>query len=229
MSATIGPNRRVYVFADESGGVDWTGGRGCSRYWILATVTLTNCNLGHILLNRRREMAWRGIGLNEEWHASESSRDIQKAVFELLSEADFLADLTIFEKSKVPDIYRSSLAKFYEFAWYWHFARLAPDLVQRDDELFVVSASIGTKQVRRACFDAVSRAIQLNAPGITHRVAHWRDDSDPCLIIPDFVAWAVFRYREWMSPAFYRQIQPKIRSELDFFAEYGPKIKDGRS
>lgn len=210
------PHRRIYIFSDESGDSQF-GTTGASRHFILVTITSLNCDFGHRLLDLRRELAWRGLGLNEEWHATENPDKIRGSVFDALSKCDFIADATIFEKTKVPEYYRTPPERFYEFAWYWHFSEIAKQTVDPGDELFVVSASIGTKKTRKLFHLAVGNAVGPHIPGVMFRTAHWRDDSDPCLIAADYVAWAIYRRNELLMPHYYNTIKDRIRSEVRFF------------
>ena len=65
---------RVYLFADEAGNLDFSTKNGASRYFIVGTVAMGDTQLGHDLLELRRELAWQGVGLESSFHASSVSR-----------------------------------------------------------------------------------------------------------------------------------------------------------
>jgi hypothetical protein len=59
----------VYLFGDEAGNFDFSDGPGASRYFILATVTMSNCQAGDRLQALRRRLAWQGVHLGAVLHA----------------------------------------------------------------------------------------------------------------------------------------------------------------
>lgn len=219
--------KRVHVFADESGNLDFHAPgrkRDATRYFILTTVTAPDFSFGTELLEFRRELAWQGVGVSEEWHATENNHKLRDLVFDKLLEVDFTVDATIYEKAKVAEYYRTGTRhNFYRFAWHWHFAHIAPLLVNRGDELFVMSASYGDKKIRQQCHEAVEDVTKMCAPDVHVRTVHWRDDSDPCLTIADYASWAIFRKWERLTPKYYNLIKSRIRTEIDFFQAH-----DGR-
>jgi hypothetical protein len=206
---------RRYLFADESGNFDFRRARGASRFFILATVTSDCFDAGDDLLHLRRRLAWEGIGLNSEFHATEDSVDVRKHVFAVLAAADFHVDVTLLEKAKTPSELRVSEEVFYRHAWRVHLQRIAPLIATPADELFVVGASLGTRRKRNAMYAAVSEIVRGASPTPELRVAFWAANSDPCLQVADYCCWAV--RRKWESGDFwaYRQIEEKIRSEVD--------------
>jgi hypothetical protein len=209
---------RIYVFADESGNMDFSRGKSATRYFLITTITSIDCQVGHDLLELRREMAWRREGLSEDFHACENTQLVRDRVFGVLREAQFIADVTVYDKPKVPLYYRQQQPYFYHFAWYRHIRRIAPMVAQRGDELLVVSAAIGTKQTRKQFHRAVSEPISWLLPSVSSRTAHWSTSTDPCLVAADYVAWAVQRKWERQDDRSYQLIAGKLRSEEDEFA-----------
>jgi hypothetical protein len=53
----------AYLFGDEAGNFDFSGGPGASRYFILATVSMGDWQAGDRLQALRRRLAWRGVHL----------------------------------------------------------------------------------------------------------------------------------------------------------------------
>jgi hypothetical protein len=209
---------RIYVFADESGNLDFSHGSGATRYFILTTITSVDCAVGEALLALRRDMAWSREGLNEDFHATENSQVVRDRIFAALQGASFRADATIFDKPKIAPYYRQQPYYFYNFAWYRHMRRIAPEIAQNGDEVLVISSALGTKKTRLNFHRAVSDAVSWLLPLVPHRTAHWAASSDPCLYAADYVGWAIQRKWERADDRSYCLIADKIASEVDEYS-----------
>jgi hypothetical protein len=206
-----------YVFSDEAGNFDFSTGSGASRYFTLCTVSADSCAVGDALLHLRRELGWKGLHLDQVFHAAEDPQAIRDEVFALLSEAEFRIDATIFEKRKALPRLQTPQA-LYKIAWYLHFKYVAPRIVTKQDRLFVVAASIGTKKRRRIFHNAVSDVVDQVSPCHAFRVAFWSMESDPCLQVADYCTWAIQRKWERGDKRSYDLIKDKIKSEMDIWA-----------
>lgn len=87
---------RKFLFADEAGDFDFTRRPNGRRYFILCTVTLETCELGH-------------------FHACDDAQWVRDAVFARIGRAPMRVDATILEKSKAGPRIRSSPAEFYRY------------------------------------------------------------------------------------------------------------------
>jgi hypothetical protein len=105
-----------YVFADEAGNFDFSLGQSASRYFVLTTVTMDDTSVGDALLSLRRELAWRGVHLDQVFHATEDAQAVGDEVFRVLDPLRFRIDATIFEKRKALPRLHSEEA-FYKLAW----------------------------------------------------------------------------------------------------------------
>jgi len=208
---------RKYVFADESGNFDFSRGTGASKYFILTTITAESCQVGDALLGLRRELAWQGLGLDSEFHATTDKQAVRDQVFQVLAKHDFRIDATILEKAKAKPTIRSSDERFYQMAWFLHMKYVAPRVIRDDDELLVVGASLGTKKRRAIFHAAVTDVIQQVSPTAISQVASWDAVSDPCLQAADYSAWAIQRKWESGDDRSYVLIAQKIRSEFEVF------------
>jgi hypothetical protein len=200
----------VYVFSDESGNFDFSGGPGASRYFTLATVSGANCQFGDQLLALRRRLAWRGLHLDSMFHATYDHGRIRSEVLEVLGSASVRIDATLFEKTKAPDHLQSEA--IYAFAWERHLARVATQIVTPTDRLLVVASELGTKKRRGAFFGAVQAAVST-ASCAKRRAAFWPNASDPCLWAADYACWAIQRYYEHGDPGPRATLSTSIRSE----------------
>src|SRR5882724_11109843 len=91
---------RRFIFADEAGNFDFSRSAGASRYFIVCTITLSSCDVGHDLLALRRELVWHDKPVRDYFHAAEDRQEIRDAVFEMLTGHKFKIQATIMEKSK---------------------------------------------------------------------------------------------------------------------------------
>lgn len=207
-----------YVFADEAGNFDFSTNQGASKYFILTTVTVDDCEIGNGLLNLRRELAWEGVNLDRVFHASTEKQAVRDRVFGLLEDFNFRVDATILEKSKaMPKTYEERY--FYQLAWYLHFKYVAPQITTAGDRLLVTAASVGTRKKKAEFHAAVQSVARQILPHVTHQVAAWSYESDPCLQVADYCTWAI--QRKWESgwdDRSHALIADRIRSEFDVWA-----------
>jgi hypothetical protein len=208
---------RKYLFADESGNFDFSRGPSATRYFILTTVSLTDCLVGNQLLELRRELAWEDRGLDTNFHATTDLQATRDRVFEVLSAHDFRVDATILEKAKAKPSIRASEEYFYQLAWYLHMKYIAPQVVRPDDELLVVGASLGTKRKRAAFHSAITDVVRQVTPTAKFHVGAWDAVSEPCLQVADYCAWALQRKWERGDLRSYTLIREKIRTEFEPF------------
>lgn len=209
--------RRVCVFADESGNFDFSRSAGASRYFILVTVSAPDFSVGQALLDLRRDLAWRGVGLDTEFHATTDTQQVRDEVFRALAPHQFRVDATILQKTKAQPSIRGTDERFYQMAWYLHMKHLAPRIANPSDELFIVGASVGTRKRRGAFHRAVADVISQVSPTTQFRVAAWNAASDPCLQVVDYCAWAIQRKWERGDARSHALIAEKIGSEFDAF------------
>ncbi len=213
---------RKYVFADEAGNFDFKPPRpgGPSRYFILTTITMTDCTIGNEMLTLRRDLAHEGLPLGAHFHATEEAQEVRDRVYTLLARHDFRVDATIFEKPKTQPHLQADQIRFYKTIWFNHMKYVGPKTFLPDDELLVVGASVGTKRKRQAFIDAIDDVIGQISPTTTFQTAFWSAGSDPCLQIADYCSWAIQRKWEGNDSRSYDLIQDKIRTEFDCF-KYG--------
>ena len=138
---------RAYVYGDESGNFDFSDQEGASRYFILTTVVVASHAIEADLMDLRRQLAWEGEPLASGFHATNDKQRVRDRVFAVLGRHDFRVDATILEKRKT-DPGRRSQPRLYSLAWYLHLTRLIPDLVAGHDELLLIAASIGARDMR---------------------------------------------------------------------------------
>jgi hypothetical protein len=207
---------RRYVFADEAGNFD-VSPKG-SRYFILTSVSMDDCAIAQDLLGLRRDLAWRGVRLRREFHATEDAQSVRNEVFRLLANHGFRIDATIVEKAKTLPGLRPDDGTFYVFVWYRHIKHVIRKLAKPQDELLVVAASAGTQMKQEAVSQAVEGAMRRFAPSAQARVAVWSAACEPCLQIADYCCWAIQRKWEGGDLRSYVLVREKIATEFDVFA-----------
>jgi Protein of unknown function (DUF3800) len=203
----------VYLFGDEAGNFDFSGGPGASRYFILTTVTMSNCQAGDRLQALRRRLAWQGVHLGAVLHATEDPQSVRDAVFQTLARCAMRIDTTILSKRSIPATMRDA-HNVYRHVWHEHFARIASDIAGPDDRLLAVASGLGTRKRRGAFHLAVDEAVRASAR-CTHRVAFWPNMSEPCLVVADYCTWAIQRKWERNDNRSLALLQDKIASEAE--------------
>ncbi len=208
---------RVYVFADESGNFDFSRKKDATRYFVLTTVTASDCAIGDDLAALRRQLSWEGIDLDSGFHATSDSWPVRLRVLAAMTAHPLRVDATIMEKSKAQPNLRVSEARFYKYAWYLHFKFVAGRIASAGDELYVCAASLETAK-KRALFDAALKdVVQQVTPTVRYRTAFWPASTDPCLQAADYASWAVQRRWEQGDDSVLAKIPGLVRSQFDVF------------
>lgn len=184
-----------YVFTDEAGCLTFARKAGVSRYFLICTVVLEDLALGAEVLNLRRQLAWDGHNASaDQFHATEDTPEVRAAMFALLASRRFRVDATLYEKAKANSSWRASAEGFYKHAWFFHFNKIAPRLVDtRDNRMLIQNASYGVKKKRSWFMSALNDVAQQTIPDTDYRCTFWPSSTDPCLQIADYCAWAIQR------------------------------------
>ncbi len=130
----------VHLFGDEAG--DLTFRSTGSKFFTICTVTMLDTEIERHMLELRRELVKEGILKGHFFHASEDRQPVRDRVFALLAVHDFRVDATILDKTKARPHLANDWRRFYKTAWYLHLKGIAGSLVEPEDDLFVVVASI---------------------------------------------------------------------------------------
>ena len=206
---------RVLVFSDEAGCLTFKQpSNGVSRYFMIGTVTMTDCAVGDELLRLRRELAWAGVHLNQ-FHATSDKPKIRRRVFEVIAGASIRYDVTILDKRKAHASVREDAVYFYKLAWHFHLKYVAPQIVGANDELLVVASSLQINRKRKVVYDAVQSVVAQASPAVSFHTAFAPTMSDPCLQAADHLAWAVQRKCEGGETGPYDLVRHLVRSEFE--------------
>ena len=209
---------RVHVFADEGGNFDFSRQPGASRYFILTTVTMDTCAVGDALADLRRQLSWEGHDLSKGFHAKDDSYAIRSRVFDELAKHPIRVDTLILDKPKAQPQTHPNEPRFYQYAWFYHFKYVGPQIFRGRNELFVIAAAIETKRKRGIFHAAVRNVVGQVAPSASFNTAFWPASGEPCLQAADYCCWAIQRKWEQNDPTWHARIAPLIQSEYDLWS-----------
>jgi Protein of unknown function (DUF3800) len=208
---------RAYIFSDEAGCFAFTNNGRASKYFLVCTVTVDDCDMGNGLHALRRDMLWRGLAVNEDFHATEDKQEIRDEVYDYIAKHNFRVDATILEKSKAQPQTRTENAVFYKYAWYYHFKHTGPKLLRGKTEALITAAALGTKKGQAVYTSAVNDVLQQTMQRQQWKTFFPRAVADPCLQVADYCAWAIQRKWERNDTRSYDLISSKISSEYDLW------------
>ena len=210
------PNK--FIFADEAGCFTFTRAQNVSRYFILCTATMDDCDVAADLLALRRKLAWEGAELGEYFHATTDKQAVRDRVFATITKRPFSVQATIMEKSKAQPQVRTDKPRFYKTGYFFHFKSGVSRLLNDQSQTLVTTASLGSRKEQAAFQDAVSDVMRQ-----TNRAGVWKADfmpchADPCLQVADYCAWAIQRKWERGDARSYDLIKDRITYEYDLWS-----------
>lgn len=188
---------RIFLFADEAGDFEFSRNGRASKYFILTTVLMRDCEIGNALVKLRRDLAWEDQPIGDYFHASTDKQAVRDAVFAEICKHDFHIQATIMEKSKAQPHIRTSRPKFYKYGWFYHFRHGTPSIVRDADEMMIVTAALGTSKERASFENAVNDVLRQTIPRLKYNANFCPSAADPCLSVADYCAWAI--QRKWES------------------------------
>ncbi|HEY8358667.1 MAG TPA: DUF3800 domain-containing protein [Ramlibacter sp.] len=213
---------RRYIFADEAGDFTFRRGDNISRYFIVCTVSMDDCDCAHALHELRRDLIWRKEKVGHYFHATTDAQSVRDAVFATICKHDFKIQATIMEKSKAMPRVRESEASMYKYGWFYHFQHAFAPHIEKDDELLITAATIGTKAAQKAFTKSVNDVVQQHVPRHQWATSFWPSASDPCLQVADYCTWAIQRKWERDDSRSYALIADRITRERDLW-QHGAK------
>lgn len=207
-----------FIFADEAGCFTFSRAPNVSRYFILCTLTMTDCGVGSRLLDLRRKLAWEGLELGEYFHATTDKQIVRDRVFELIVQSEFSIQSTIMEKSKSQPQTRIDKPCFYKYGYFYHFKHGVTKLLAPSAETLVTTASLGTRREKAAFQDAVHDVMRQTQSNRIWKADFMPCHTDPCLQVADYCAWALQRKWERQDTRSYDLIKDRITYEFDLWA-----------
>ncbi len=215
---------RLFMFADEAGDFEFSKKPNVSKYFILVTIVMDNCDVGHALVQLQRDLAWQGLPLGDYFHAATDKQVVRNAVFAEICKHPFQIQATVMEKSKAQPQVRRDRPRFYQYGWYYHFRHRASKVLGAASEMLIVTASLGSKAERLTFEGAVKDVLSQTVPKLKHSANFCPAAADPCLPVADYCAWAI--QRKWESGGkdqrSYDLVKDRITHEYDLW-EKGTK------
>lgn len=219
---------RKYIFADEAGDFEFSRKPNVSRYFVVCTIILDACDVGHSLLTLRRELAWRKMPLGDYFHATSDKQAVRDEVFAAICAHDFQIQATIMEKSKAQPHVRITKERFYQYGWYYHFSHgmnphfeppfwLDPADEPPPVELLITAASVGTKKGQGLFTSAVNDVVQQTLRRNQWATSFCPSAADPCLQVVDYCTWAIQRKWERQKTQAYDLIKDRITYEYELW------------
>lgn len=202
---------RVYLFSDEAGDFTFRRGQGISEYFLIATVMTPDCVEGETLLRLRRELAWRGQVL-ESFHAVDDRNPVRSHVYDLIAKSNLRIDVTALHKPRAQRHLSSDPAYFYKMANFLHFKYVIPQVTGFKDDLMVVASSLQIKRKRTALHNSVRDVVRQVSPTTRFVTAWHKNDTDPCLQLADYGAWAVQRSLERSDDSWLNVIRHNVQT-----------------
>lgn len=207
---------KVYVFADEAGCFTFTREQNVSKYFIICTVTMDSTDVGQALSSLRHRLLWKGADLGDYFHATADKQAVRDKVFEEFLKFKFTVQATICEKSKAQPQVRLSKARFYQYPWYYHLRHGISKEIGKPKRLLVTAASIGSKKEKLTFSNAIGDVVAQTIK------CRWAVDfrpsqTDPCLQVADYCAWAIQRKWERDDDRSYVYIKDRITYEYDLW------------
>lgn len=207
----------VYVYADETGNLDYggEGKQGASPYFGFGTATWFGDH-GDALwsgLKLRVEIDNRGLSLARGFHAKDDSRATRHEVFDEIARQAPRFDATLLYKpDALPCVRARGEMYLYKLAWFLHPKYVAVEVAEPGDTIIVVAGSFGTRaratQARAALRD-VCEQVQHDV-----RLCVWDAPTSWGLQVADYGLWAIQRRLITGScPWFESSVQPTLRSE----------------
>lgn len=219
-------SERKFIFADESGDFEFARKPNVSKYFIICTITLDNCDIGIELLDLRRTMIWEQCPISDYFHACEDKQVVRDRVFDLIRNSNLSIEATILEKSKAQPQTKTSNERFYQYGWFLHLKGIHRRLKSDDffypadpgRELVFTTASVGTRRQQAAFTAAVNDVVQQYMRSIKWVTHFCPSMADPCLQIADYCTWAIQRKWERGDTKAYDLIKNKIAHEYESWA-----------
>lgn len=209
------PNK--YIFADEAGCFTFNRNPNVSKYFILCTITTSDCRLRDALHTLRHDLVWAKAEITDYFHCTEEKQAVRDAVFAEILKHPFKIQATILEKSKAQPQVRSSKSRFYKYPWYYHFKHAIREHVSNDDKLLVTAASIGNRKEKMTFNTALSDVMNQTLPPNSWAVDFRPAATDPCIQVADYCAWAIQRKWETGKDQAYKLIEDRITYEYDLW------------
>ena len=152
----------VFMYADETGNLDYNVAGGGSKYFGIGTATWHGEPGEHLWQAERMRLAHSAAGFENSkgYHAKDDSRAARSDVYALIQQQAPRFDTTFLAKSKAYGNVRArGQAYLYQLAWYLHFKEIARQVTGPGDTLHVAVATLGTAARKTAFQQAILQGV----------------------------------------------------------------------
>lgn len=208
----------VFIYADETGNLDYggSGKEGASAYFGFGTALFPGEHGdalwdGHVL---RSSLADRGFDMPKGFHAKNDLWDIRNEMLALVSMQQPRLDTTfLYKDNAYPYVKAKGWEYLYKLAWYLHLKHVCEWVVESDDHIYVVVATMGTKKRAVLAREAVEDVCRQMNRTIT--LCMWDAATSWGLQVADYGLWAVHRHLVGGSLRDYDQlVKPLVKTEF---------------
>jgi hypothetical protein len=138
----------VFMYADETGNLDYNLAGGGSRYFGIGTATWHGDPGEHLWQAERMRFAHSAAGFENSrgYHAKDDSRTARVDVYSLIKQQAPRFDTTFLAKANAyPAVRERGQAYLYKLAWYLHFKEIAIQVTGPGDTLHGQSTTCANK------------------------------------------------------------------------------------
>lgn len=212
------PQRRLYLFLDEAGNLDFSPNG--TRYFLLGCITKERPFRAYQELTELKyDLIEQGIGL-EYFHAAEDKQKTRDRVFDIIRRNldGVRVDALLIEKRKTAPalqveerFYAHMLGQLLQFI-------LGQHRLEDFAEVIIFTDRIPVHRKRSAVEKAVKITLAALLPSaVRYRVLHHDSKSNCDLQIADYCTWAVYRKWALADARSFAIIAPAVQREWDFF------------
>jgi Protein of unknown function (DUF3800) len=208
----------VFMYADETGNLDYNVAGGGSRYFGIGTATWHGEPGEHPWQAERLRFghAAAGIECPKGYHAADDTRRTRTEVYQIIKDQAPRFDTTFLAKDNAyPSVRTRGQTYLYQLAWFLHFKEIARQVTQPGDSLYVAVATLGTASRKTAFQTAINQVCAQVKPYLRDvTVAHWDSASAWGLQVADYGLWAVQRRIERQDEQYMWAVQPSLASQF---------------
>lgn len=214
-----------FVYMDETGTLDFGPPRSPteSPYFGFGSVIFPGEHSeaiwdGHVL---RASLESRGVRIPSQFHAKNDSWSTRGDVYAVIAGQRPRFDSTLLWKQNAyPRVVAGGKPRLYKIALFLHLKFLCEKVFAREDRLYVVVATIGTKAMRSAASAAVDDVAAQMPQDVT--ACFWDSSSTWGLQVADYLLWARQRVLQGKAVNVYEtHVEPLVEST--HFPWGGPK------
>lgn len=166
----------VFMYADETGNLDYNVAGGGSRYFGIGTATWHGEPGEHLWQVERMRFAHSAAGFENSkgYHAKDDSRAAAPRLRPHTAASAPVRHHVPGQVEGIPQRARAGQTYLYQLAWYLHFKEIARWAAGPGDTLHVAVATLGTAARKTAFQQAINLVCQQVAPQLgCVVVAHW--------------------------------------------------------